>query len=52
MEQKNNLRQLHILFYLYKNTDEDHMARTTDIINYLADKGIQTHREGHREGFC
>ncbi len=45
MEQKNNLLQLHILYYLYKNTDEDHMAQTADVIKYLADKGIQTHRQ-------
>lgn len=35
MEQKNNLRQLHILQYLYKLTDEDHPATTADITDYL-----------------
>ena len=45
MEQKNNLRQLHILQYLYKLTDEDHPATTADITDYLLSKGINVHRQ-------
>lgn len=45
MEQKNNLRQLYILQYLYENTDEDHVALTSDIIAFLAEKRIKTHRQ-------
>lgn len=32
MEQKNNLRQLYILQYLYERTDENHPATNMDIL--------------------
>ena len=45
MEQKNNLRQLYILQYLYEQTDDDHPATTADIVAYLDSKGIASHRQ-------
>lgn len=44
-EQKGGLRQLHILQYLYEQTDEEHPATTADIIAYLSSKGISVHRQ-------
>lgn len=38
-EQKGSLRQLHILQYLYEQTDEEQPATTADIIAYLSSKG-------------
>lgn len=45
MEQKNGLRQLHLLCYLYTQTDDEHPASTADITAYLETKGFQTHRQ-------
>lgn len=45
MEQKNGLRQLHLLRYLYTQTDDSHPASTSDIAAYLEFKGFQTHRQ-------
>lgn len=45
MGQKNGLRQLHLLRYLYTQTDDEHPASTADIIAYLEAKGFQTHRQ-------
>lgn len=45
MEQKTNLRHLHILQYLYEKTDDEHPASTADITEYLAEKGIAVHRQ-------
>ena len=45
MEQKNNLRQLYILQYLYERTDENHPATNMDITEFLSSKGISVHRQ-------
>ena len=45
MEQKTNLRHLHILQYLYEKTDDEHPATTADITGYLAQKGMTVHRQ-------
>ena len=45
MDQKTNLRHLHILQYLYERTDDEHPASTADITEYLAEKGIAVHRQ-------
>lgn len=45
MEQKNNLRQLYILQYLYEQTDENHPATNMDITEFLSSKGISVHRQ-------
>lgn len=45
MEQKNTLRFLYLLQYLYENTDEEHPATTADIINFFAERDIKVHRQ-------
>lgn len=45
MEQKNNIRFLYLLQYLYENTDEEHPATTADIINFFAERDIKVHRQ-------
>jgi predicted DNA-binding transcriptional regulator YafY len=44
MEQKNKSRILYIQKLLYEKTDEQNPLSTVEIINYLADIGINTHR--------
>lgn len=45
MEQKNNVRFLYLLQYLYENTDEEHPATTADIIKFFAERDIKVHRQ-------
>ena len=47
MDQKTNLRHLHILQYLYERTDDEHPASTADITEYLAEKGMAQLRVTH-----
>lgn len=45
MKPNSNLRPIHILRYLYEHTDEEHPASTADIVAYLEESGIPTHRQ-------
>lgn len=45
MKPNSNLRPIYILRYLYENTDEEHPASTADIVAYLEENGIPTHRQ-------
>lgn len=42
MQAKPQTRLLHILIYLWKNTDEEHIATLSDIVAYLSGIGIET----------